>query len=73
VTRYARPERRELPGRKRCKTRHSKQYRVRCRHPRGHEGDCWFGWLGGVNLDALGKIEVFTGPPRIGLPEDFDG
>lgn len=44
---FAYPRRRELPGRKRCKTRHSERYPARCRHPRDHEGNHWFGiWRG---------------------------
>jgi hypothetical protein len=41
---YAHEGRRELPGRKRCKVRHSERTPARCGHPRGHEGDHWFGW-----------------------------
>ncbi len=40
---YAYPARRELPRRKRCKVRHSARYPARCRHPRDHEGNHWFG------------------------------
>lgn len=44
MTEYAHPTRRELPGRKRCKVHHSEATPARCKHPRGHEGEHWFGW-----------------------------
>jgi hypothetical protein len=78
VTRYARPTRRELPGRKRCKVRHSEDAPARCRHPRDHEGDHWFGWWppnatrGQVtNLDI--KLPELSPQPSTDLLPDFDG
>jgi hypothetical protein len=78
VTQYAHPTRRELPGRKRCKVRHSKATPARCKHPRGHEGECWFGWWRSrglvTNLDVSPPLpaSALSGEPRTGAPENFD-
>lgn len=86
MTQYAHPTRRELPGRKRCKVRHSETTPARCKHPRGHEGGHWFGWWPDMTLypNYRGTVtnldmplpEVASGrstdAPRTGAPENFD-
>jgi hypothetical protein len=56
---YANPGATPIPGRKRCKTRHSPKYRARCRLARDHEGECRFGWYSTgaqkINLDDWPK------------------
>jgi hypothetical protein len=55
VATYAHPGPQRIPGRKRCKTKHSPKIPARCKLPRDHEGDHRFGWFRGdtiaINLD----------------------
>jgi hypothetical protein len=44
VTTYAKPGPTRIPGRKRCKVRHSPRTPARCKLARNHEGDHRFGW-----------------------------
>jgi len=54
--RYAIPKRRDPPFWRRCRVRCSTKIPVRCRHVRDHEGDHWFGFWNGMNLDLYAKV-----------------
>lgn len=53
---YAHPGAPRIPSRKHCKTHHSPKTPARCKLPRGHDGNCHFGWwrtgTQAINLDA---------------------
>ena len=68
MTDFLYPPRRELPNRKRCKTRHSPRTPARCKHPRDHEGDHWFGtWRGNGYTMALDTLlpDLVRGPVKL--------
>lgn len=44
VTAYAHPGADLPPFWRRCKTRHLPRTPARCKHVRGHDGKCHFGW-----------------------------
>lgn len=71
MTTYANPGPDWIPGRKRCKVRHSPKIPARCKLARGHEGGCRFGvWRTGVQAIYLDQPVPKLAGRRSTDPED---